>query len=106
MARTEGVYYGRLDVRSPSPEALRAGTFTILELNGVTGEPGHIYDPTLSILACWRELLRHVRHIPSISRDLRANGHHPVPLHTLVVRCEEHFDMRLGELRNLTGLFI
>jgi hypothetical protein len=35
------------------------GNFIVIELNGVTGEPGHIYDPQGSILDGWRALLEH-----------------------------------------------
>ncbi|MEO8590279.1 MAG: hypothetical protein ABI432_12975 [Flavobacteriales bacterium] len=99
MDGTEGIYYGRLDVRSPSEEALQQGRFTILELNGVSSEPGHVYDPAMGIIGCWRELLRHVAHLPRLSRALRAQGHHPVPLGTLIARCEEHFGITLRFLR-------
>lgn len=105
MARTAGVHYGRLDVRAESEQALREGRFTILELNGVTSEPGHIYDPSLSIFGCWRELLRHVRCLPALSRAMRTKGAHPVTLQELIARCESHFGARLGPLRKLAGLF-
>jgi len=91
MAATKGIHYGRLDVRAESEAALQRGEFIILELNGVTSEPGHIYDPRLSIFACWSELLRHVRHIPPISRSLIRQGHRPVSLGALRDRYREHF---------------
>jgi pimeloyl-ACP methyl ester carboxylesterase/membrane protein DedA with SNARE-associated domain len=53
----EGFDLGRFDVRAPSEADLCAGRFTILELNGVTAEPAHIYDPRHSLLVCWRALL-------------------------------------------------
>ena len=46
-----GFYFGRFDLRSASVDDLRAGRFTIIELNGVTSEPTHIYDPGCSVLA-------------------------------------------------------
>jgi pimeloyl-ACP methyl ester carboxylesterase/membrane protein DedA with SNARE-associated domain len=51
-----GFFFGRFDVRSPSVEDFRAGRFTILELNGVTSEPAHIYDPGRGLLAAYRAL--------------------------------------------------
>jgi hypothetical protein len=51
LAEAEGLYYGRVDVRAESEEALRAGRFIVLELNGVSSEPGHIYDPSYSLTA-------------------------------------------------------
>jgi len=91
MAATTGIHYGRLDVRSESEAALRRGEFIILELNGVTSEPGHIYDPGLNIFACWSELLRHTRHVPLISRALMRKGHRPASLRTLHERYRKHF---------------
>ena len=44
-----GFFFGRFDVRSPSIEALQRGEFRILELNGVTSEATHIYDPKISV---------------------------------------------------------
>ncbi len=40
-----GFHFGRFDVRAESVDALRAGRFKIIELNGVTSEAVHIYDP-------------------------------------------------------------
>ena len=91
MDRTEGVYYGRFDVRAESEEALLEGRFIILEMNGVASEPGHIYDPSYSIFRCWSELLRHVRYIPRISAQMRIQGHDPAPLRTVIDRCRTHF---------------
>lgn len=52
-----GFHFGRFDVRAPSDEALTRGEFTILELNGVTSEAGHIYDPRHGLGTAWRGLL-------------------------------------------------
>jgi hypothetical protein len=41
----EGFYYGRFDLRIPNWEALKTGKgIKIFELNGVSSEPGHMYD--------------------------------------------------------------
>jgi hypothetical protein len=44
-----GFHFGRFDVRAPDGAALADGRFTILELNGVTSEPTHVYDPSCSL---------------------------------------------------------
>jgi membrane protein DedA with SNARE-associated domain len=51
-----GFFFGRFDVRCASVEDLGRGQFTILELNGVTAEPTHIYDPAHGVFAAWRAL--------------------------------------------------
>src|SRR5205823_2177502 len=38
-------YLGRYDVRTESLEALQRGEFTVIELNGVSAEATHVYDP-------------------------------------------------------------
>lgn len=91
LVHAEGIHYGRLDVRAPSDEALRQGRFVVLELNGVTSEPGHIYDPSFNIIQCWRELLRHVAHVPPLSDALRAKGQRPVALRALWQRYRQYF---------------
>jgi len=56
-ARFDGFYFGRFDLRVPSRESLAHGEhITILELNGVTSEVTHIYDPAVSLTAAYRAL--------------------------------------------------
>lgn len=58
----DGFYYGRFDVRAPSVADFRAGRgLKVLELNGATSEPTHIYDPSLGLLHAWRQLIGHWR---------------------------------------------
>jgi membrane protein DedA with SNARE-associated domain len=75
VSRTHpGFYLGRYDVRAESVEALQAGRFKVLELNGVGAEPAHIYDPAVSWLDAYRELYRHWRTAFLIGDALRAYG--------------------------------
>lgn len=105
IAAAAGVHYGRMDVRCFDENALRAGSFSIIELNGVSSEPGHIYDPDIPFWRCWMELVRHVRHVGRVSLQLRAQGVEPCTLHDVVVRCEQHFGWRLGGFRRISGWF-
>ncbi len=52
-----GFFFGRHDVRSPSVEAFEAGEFRIVELNGLTSEATHIYDPRHGAVHGWRTLM-------------------------------------------------
>ncbi|MBK9176359.1 MAG: hypothetical protein IPM46_08465 [Flavobacteriales bacterium] len=91
LAQAHGICYGRVDVRAEDELAFQAGRFSVIELNGVSSEPGSIYDPSWSIWQCWRELLRHVRLIGPLSARLQQMGHEPVPLSLLLRRSWLHF---------------
>lgn len=53
----EGFWFGRYDLRAADLEALRAGEgFRIVELNGVTSEATHVYDPGNALLDAYRAL--------------------------------------------------
>jgi membrane protein DedA with SNARE-associated domain len=54
----DGFYFGRFDVRYRDRAAFMAGEdLAIVELNGVTSEATHIYDPSSSIVAAWQTLM-------------------------------------------------
>lgn len=73
-----GFYFGRFDIRAESLEALRAGRgFRVIELNGVAGEPAHIYDPAVSIWETYRVLFRHWSVAWKIGAMNRARGFRP-----------------------------
>ncbi len=53
-----GFYYGRFDLKTKSLDHLRrGGEFKILEINGVGGEPTHVYDPSLTLWDAWKDML-------------------------------------------------
>jgi hypothetical protein len=61
-ARFDGFYFGRFDVRVPSLDAFRRGEqITVIELNGVTSEATHIYDPAVRVAAAYRALFEQWR---------------------------------------------
>jgi len=52
-----GFYFGRFDIKVASMEALKKGdNYKILEVNGVGGEPTHIYDSNTNIIEAWKDL--------------------------------------------------
>ncbi len=53
----DGFYFGRYDLRVPNEAALREGRdFKVLELNGVSAEATHIYEPGYNLLRAYRDL--------------------------------------------------
>lgn len=79
-----GFYFGRYDIRTPSVEDFRQGrNFKIIELNGVTSEATHIYDPANSLLYAWSVLMRQWRMAFEIGAQNRARGTAPLAARAL-----------------------
>ncbi len=76
-SRFEGFYFGRYDVITPSSEALQAGEFKVIELNGLTSEATHIYDPSTSLAAAYRVLFEQWQLAFEIAAECRARGTKP-----------------------------
>ena len=58
----EGFHLGRYDLRIHDLEAFQRGSgFQVLELNGITAEPAHIYDPEVGVLEAYRTLFEQWR---------------------------------------------
>jgi membrane protein DedA with SNARE-associated domain len=72
-----GFYFGRYDVRAASVEDLRRARFKVIELNGVTSEATHIYDPAFGLLDAYRVLFEQWRIAFEIARQNRQRGHVP-----------------------------
>jgi membrane protein DedA with SNARE-associated domain len=69
-----GFHLGRYDVRAASVEALRAGEFRVVELNGLTAEPTDMYDPRHGVVHAWRALATQWRTAFEIGAENRARG--------------------------------
>ena len=82
--RFSGFYFGRFDVRSESVAHLQRGQFEILELNGVTAEPTHIYDPSVRLQEAYRALFDQWRIAFEIGAINRQQGHQPMSLREFV----------------------
>lgn len=81
----DGFYFGRFDIRTPSLEDFRRGhNFKVVELNGVTSEATHIYDPVHGLLHAYKVLFRQWRLAFEIGAQNRARGVRPTPLFELL----------------------
>ena len=71
----EGYYYGRFDLKVDSLEDLYAGkNMQIIELNGVSSEVAHIYDPEYKLIQAYRDVFAHMKYIYKIARKNHENG--------------------------------
>lgn len=69
-------YFGRLDIRFDTWDALKEGkNFSIIEVNGAGAEPTHMYDPRHSLFFAWKEIIRHWFILYRISRMNHKKGH-------------------------------
>ena len=92
IARTfDGFFFGRFDIRVPSREDFAAGrNLKIVELNGVTSEATHIYDPKLSLMDAYRVLFRQWRIAFEIGDLNRARGVRPASIAELFGMTREY----------------
>ena len=75
-----GFFFGRFDMRVPTLEDFMLGrNLKIVELNGVTSEATHIYDPKLSLWQAYQVLFQQWRIAFEIGARNRAAGTKPTP---------------------------
>lgn len=73
--KIEGFYYGRFDLKVPSLDDLYAGNnIRIIELNGVSSEIAHIYDPDYKLLQAYKDVFKHMSFIYEIAKKNHENG--------------------------------
>ncbi|HJW30091.1 MAG TPA: hypothetical protein VJ508_12705, partial [Saprospiraceae bacterium] len=72
------VYYGRFDMRIESWEAFRKGEqIRVLEFNGTSSDPAHIYQPGYALWTAYRDMAYHWRIMRKIALQNRRRGHMP-----------------------------
>lgn len=80
-----GFFFGRFDIRTPSLDDFRDGkNFKIVELNGVTSEATHIYDPKNSLWDAYKTLWRQWEIAFEIGQQNRLKEHSPTPVFVLL----------------------
>jgi hypothetical protein len=87
----DGVFYGRYDLKVPSYEDLIAGkNIKIFELNGVSSEPGHIYDQA-NVFKAYYGLAEHWLRLIEVSHQNMKKGVKTTPLSTFLKQVKNHF---------------
>jgi len=80
-----GFFFGRFDIRVPSVQDFSLGrNLKIVELNGVTSEATHIYDPKLGLWKAYKVLFQQWRIAFEIGDLNRARGVQPTSIADLV----------------------
>ena len=68
------LYYGRLDIKYQTWEALLKGQFKIIEVNTITSEPLSIYDHSIPLVKKYRIFYNHIKSMYLISQQLKKDG--------------------------------
>jgi membrane protein DedA with SNARE-associated domain len=97
-----GFYFGRFDLRTPSIADFQAGRFQVLELNGVSAEATHIYDPSVSLPEAYRVMFRHWRIAFAIGAANRAAG---IAARASLINRHDHQPITTTCARRLPSLF-
>jgi len=93
----DGFFFGRFDIRVPSRQDFKAGrNMKIIELNGVTSEATHIYDPKLGLFEAYRVLFRQWRIAFEIGNLNRARGVRPASVTELLNVTREYRRLAQG----------
>ena len=78
-SRIPGFHLGRFDLKVPSVDALRQGQeLEVIELNLLTSEPSHIYDPRHGVFHAWKSLMAQWEVAFKIGAHYRNRGFHPM----------------------------
>jgi hypothetical protein len=94
----DGFYFGRFDIRVPSRQDFMAGrNMKIVELNGVTSEATHIYDPKFSLFDAYQVLFRQWRIAFEIGDVNRARGIRPASVGDLLSATREYHRLVKGD---------
>jgi hypothetical protein len=84
MKDVKGFYYGRFDIKVSSLSDLQAGqNIKIMELNGVNGDPAHVFDPNYSIFEAYKDVYWHWNRMAIIAAINIKNGIRPLPVSTV-----------------------
>ncbi len=81
-----GFYYGRFDLKVKSIDDLYLGkNIKIMELNGASSEPGHIYDSKKNnLFKAYKDLMFHWKRLAQISKQNMQQGLKPVSFLVIV----------------------
>jgi len=87
-----GFYYGRYDLRVKSLNDLYDGkNIQIMELNGLTADAAHIFDPSYRLRDAYKTQVKQCRLSYSIAKHNLKNGVVPTPLRELISKTWSYF---------------
>ena len=90
-----GFYIGRFDLKVKSISDFQKGkNIQIMELNGVSSEPAHIYDPETALSEAYAALFYHYSLIYKIAKQNKKLGIRFAKFNTLVTELVKHYSTK------------
>ncbi|MDP5121544.1 MAG: hypothetical protein NWQ46_08115 [Spirosomaceae bacterium] len=75
----ENFFYGRYDIKVASLKDFQLGkNIKIMELNGISADPGHVYDPEYKLINAYKDLSWHWKRLADIHLENKQHGHLPM----------------------------
>jgi hypothetical protein len=75
----QNFFYGRFDLKVSSEEDFQNGqNIKIMELNGISADPGHIYDPDCKLFNAYKDLSWHWKRLADIHLENKQSGYLPM----------------------------
>ncbi len=72
-------FYGRYDIKVTSLQNFQLGKgIKIMELNGISADPGHVYDPEYKLINAYKDLSWHWKRLADIHLENKQQGHLPM----------------------------
>lgn len=100
----DGFYFGRFDLKVKSIEDLYKGeNIRVLELNGVTSEPAHIYDPSYTLWKAYKETARNMHMMYRVSRANIEAGVKVTPFLEMFRLVRAHFGRKKKSAQQVMG---
>ena len=82
--------FGRLDIKAGSREAMLRGEFVIIEINGVSSLPTHMFDPKYSLFEAYKIFFKHGRYLVNIAKEHRHEVMDLLPLRDIMQRVKNN----------------
>ena len=82
--------FGRLDVKAESKDAMLRGEFVIIEINGVSSLPTHMFDPDHSLFEAYKIFFEHGRCLVDIAKEHRHDAMDLLPFHEILKRVKNN----------------
>ncbi len=88
----DGFYFGRFDLKVRSENDLLNGRHIyILELNGASSEPGHVYDQKTGLIRAYKDLIWHWNALGEIAVRNQKSGIKPASVSEIITLIRQHF---------------